>query len=298
MRTFAESDRGLLYERDARLAVLLCVLVGLIPASQQYMVRFTRANLRALEPSLSRGTEVLELRRPGFWQCIVPGILMAPAIAYGIDRDLGFYLQADYLTTIHAFQWGVGFFCTINIALSTHLSLVCAGALAKRAEAIPRIDLLDLSSLAPFARQSLQTLLVWLLMLSIFSVNAADPAGFFLPIVAMSILCLGNAVLAALRCNRTVHFRIREAKRDEKQRVNAALRGDASALSGLSLGVRSEGAGVSASDLLAYRRFVEESREWAFDTSAWLRTAFYLAIPLGSWLGGALVERALEASLR
>lgn len=298
LQTFVESSHGLLADRDARLAVSLCVLVGLFPAAQLYMVRFTQANLRALEPLLARGAEVLELPRPGFWQCILPGILLMPAIAYAVDRDVSMYFRADYLSgPIHLFQWGVGFFCTINVALSTHLTLACAGALAKRAEAIPRIDLLDLSALGPFARQSLQSLLVWLLTLSIFSVNATDP-GFFLPILAMSIVCLGNSGIALLRCNRTIHLRIQRAKRDEMARVNAALRGDRSALSGLSLGVRSEAGGLSAADLLAYRRFVDESREWALDTSAWLRTALYLAIPLGSWLGGALVERALEASLQ
>jgi hypothetical protein len=262
------------------------------------MLRFTQANLRALEPLLGRSAQPLELPRPRFWVFILPGILAMPAIAYAIDRDFSLYIQPGYLAQpTHLFQWGVGFFATINTALSIHLTLECANALARRAELIPRIDLLDLGPLAPFARQSLQTLLVWLVMLSIFSVNAAD-TGFLLPLVVISSICLTSSAAAAVRCNRTVHRRIQEEKRDELGRVNAALRGDADAQAGLSLGARGEDGALSVADLLAYRRFIEQAREWAFDSSAWLRTALVLALPLGSWLGGAIVERALDASLQ
>lgn len=293
---FAKSGRGILEERDLRLALTLCALVGLIPASQQYMLGVTQANLRALEPLLGRGAESPELPRPSFWRCILPGILAMPAIAYAIDRDLSFYFQREYFSTTHAFQWAVGWFCTVNAALTTYLTFACSRAMAARVEAIPRIDLLDLKPLSPFARQGIQTLLVWLLTLSIISVYAADP-GFLLPLIVMSILCLANSAIAAVMCNRTLHLRIQKTKRDELLLVNAALRGDVDARDGLLIAPPGEGASLSAADLLAYRRFVEESREWALDTTAWLRIALYLALPLGSWLGGALVERALEASL-
>jgi hypothetical protein len=298
MRSFAESDRGILEERDARLAVFLCVLVGFVPVSQQYMVRFTQANLRALEPLLARGPESLELPRPSFWLCILPGLLTIPAIAYGIDRDLSFYLEPEYLARpSHIFRRGVGFFVGINVALSIHLTLACASALQSRAGAIPRVDLLDLGSLYPFARQSLQTMLVWLLILWAFAVNAIDP-GFFLPLLGVSIVALGTAGVPMLRCNRAVHRRILDAKRDEMIRLNSALRGDVAAQAGLALGPPGERGPLSVADLLVYRRFIEDSREWALDTSGRVRTVLYLAIPLGSWLGAAMVERTLEASLQ
>jgi hypothetical protein len=298
LRAFSERGQGLLQERDARIAVFLCVCVGFLPASQQYMMRFTQANLRALEPLLGRNAESLQLSRPNFWVYILPGILAMPAIAYAIDRDFSIYFQRVYFAqATHLFQWSVGLFATINTALGIHLSLECASVLEKRAEAIPHIDLLDLTPLAPFARQSLQTLLVWLVMLSIFSVNAAD-RGFFVPLLMISIVCLATSATSALRCNRTIHRRIQQAKRDELARVNDALRGDSAAKRSLSLGASGEHGALSLSDLLTYRRFIEGVREWAFDTSAWMRTALYLALPLGSWLGGAIVERALDASLK
>ena len=51
-------------------------------------------------------------------------------------------------------------------------------------------------------------------------------------------------------------------------------------------------------DVLAYRDHVEAVREWPFDTAAWLRFGLYLLIPVGSWLGGALVERVIDALLK
>lgn len=50
-------------------------------------------------------------------------------------------------------------------------------------------------------------------------------------------------------------------------------------------------------DLLAYRAYVESIREWPFDAPTLLRFALFVAIPVGSWLGGALVERWLTTLL-
>jgi hypothetical protein len=38
-------------------------------------------------------------------------------------------------------------------------------------------------------------------------------------------------------------------------------------------------------------------REWPFDAPTLARFLLYVAIPLGSWIGGALAERLLGAAL-
>jgi len=38
-------------------------------------------------------------------------------------------------------------------------------------------------------------------------------------------------------------------------------------------------------------------REWPFDASTLVRFGLYLLIPLGSWAGGAFVERVIDALL-
>jgi hypothetical protein len=295
MREFVHSDRSLLHERDARLAVYLCLLVGFLPTAQYYMVRLTRANLAALDPLLRRSAQPPALPRPNLWIVTIPSVLVFPLIALSIDRDPFFYFQRFYWAEgTHWFQWAFGLFATTSTGRLGHLTITCARAVGGRADAIARIDLLDLAPFAPFARQSLQTILVWLLMLSLFAVNAVDP-GFLLPVASMTVLCGGLAAAALALCNRGIHRRIREAKQQQIATVNAALRGDLDARERIAIaGGTSE---LSVSDLFSYRRFLDDAREWAFDSSAWLRFALYLAIPLGSWLGAAVVERLLEASL-
>ena len=52
--------------------------------------------------------------------------------------------------------------------------------------------------------------------------------------------------------------------------------------------------GGRLADLLAYRSYLEEIREWPFDNPTMMRFLLYLMIPIGSWLGGALVERVVS----
>ena len=47
-------------------------------------------------------------------------------------------------------------------------------------------------------------------------------------------------------------------------------------------------------DLLARWAFVEGLSDWPLDVPTLGRFALYLLIPLGSWLGGALVERVVN----
>ena len=49
--------------------------------------------------------------------------------------------------------------------------------------------------------------------------------------------------------------------------------------------------------LLAWEARIESVREWPFDTPALVRFALFLLIPLGSWLGGAMVERVVDLVL-
>ena len=89
---------------------------------------------------------------------------------------------------------------------------------------------------------------------------------------------------------------IGEAKRAELGRVHAEIANDLSAIEASAIAKRA--GDVSLGDLLAYRDFVHSVPEWPFTAPLRLRFLLYAAIPLGSWLGGALVERALDTALR
>jgi hypothetical protein len=165
-------------------------------------------------------------------------------------------------------------------------------ALAAR---IGAIDLLDLRPLVPFARLGLSNALRVVGIAALFSFLLIDVGRYWIMVLLMAGLTIASATTALLLPVRGVHLRIRSAKLDELERVNRAIRGDAQALGGSALAERQ--AAPSLADLVAYRGLVESAREWPFDASTFRRFGLYLSIPLGSWMGAALVERLIDTLL-
>jgi hypothetical protein len=50
-------------------------------------------------------------------------------------------------------------------------------------------------------------------------------------------------------------------------------------------------------EIVAYRDVVEGVSTWPADSSTFVRFSLYLLIPLGSWAGGAMVERFIDSLL-
>jgi hypothetical protein len=157
-----------------------------------------------------------------------------------------------------------------------------------------RIDLLDPGRTTPFARRGLRSVLLFVVPFSLASLLLLAPWASYLTLVSMGIV-VAVALPALLLPVLGVHRRIRETKGEELERLRLAIGGDRQALEGSRIAAEAETARLA--DLLAYRSYVESVSEWPFDAPALLRFALYLAIPLGSWLGGALVERLLGTAL-
>jgi len=62
-------------------------------------------------------------------------------------------------------------------------------------------------------------------------------------------------------------------------------------------GTESAEAGARLPGLLAFEKRIESVAEWPFDAPTLTRFFLYVAIPLGSWIGGALIERLLGTVL-
>ena len=160
------------------------------------------------------------------------------------------------------------------------------------------IDLLDTRRLHPFGRLGVRSALYWLVGISIGSPLLVDPALsptdrlVFIPLFGVSLVV---AILALLLPVRGIQRRIRRAKEDELARIDAAIGGDDDALRATRVGSRRPAPGLA--DLIAYRGYVEEVREWPFDGSAWVRFLLFSAIPVGSWVAAAFVERGITALL-
>jgi hypothetical protein len=155
------------------------------------------------------------------------------------------------------------------------------------------IDLLNLENVYVYGRGGLRGALVWFIVLAIGALLILPGLGsglwVMLPIFIFN-LGVGLQILFAPALK--VRSLIRDVKREELARLepllrqarDAALTGDASTQGRLT-------------DLVTYKTQVESTREWSFDASTLLRFGLYLLIPVGSMVGGALVERVVDLAL-
>jgi len=90
-----------------------------------------------------------------------------------------------------------------------------------------------------------------------------------------------------------VRRRIRTVKRAELERLHGALRRERL----LEAGPETDEPRTRMADLIAYRSLVQNVHEWPFDVSTLARFLLFGALGVGSWLGGALVERLLDVVL-
>ena len=296
---FQARDAGLWDYREVRIALLVASLAGYLPTARRYVALGAQKNLEDLRPLIDSPSREFDAVRRRFGQLDARrartagalGVLIVPVTALILDRDPSLYFQRAYWGSETGFAWVVGACMAWSLGLFVYDTLAYARRFSELAGKLEGIDLLALQALAPFARQGLQSALLWLLLISLLSLNSLDLAWFS----ATAALALVGGTAALVLPVRGVHLRLRKLKQAELERVHAAMRGDPEPLAGSLLGRRAASLGLS--DLLAYRRFVESVREWPFDSPTLLRFGLYLAIPVGSWLGGAFVERLLEIAL-
>ena len=107
----------------------------------------------------------------------------------------------------------------------------------------------------------------------------------------MALAAAAAALLLPLRGARQA---IVAAKRSELDWCDAALRRARAALEcdTAPIGAR------SIADLAAWRGVVAAVHEWPLDAPTLRRFVLVLGLPIGSWLGGAFVERVVDFVLR
>ena len=167
----------------------------------------------------------------------------------------------------------------------------------KLGRAVDRVDLLDPTSFAPFVQVALRPALLIALMTGASiafhvdwrELSVAPQIALTLPV---ALLVQGLVFAFPLW---GVHTRLRDERAAELARVNAAIRGDRSALRD-SL-VAADAASLSTPEMLLYRSQVEAFPTWPFGTRALLRLALYGVIPVLGWVAAALVERVVDLAL-
>ena len=192
------------------------------------------------------------------------------------------YDVAWHRVTTVFFTWWQGCFSYVIVADSARLS--------RLSNSIRALDLLDMQPYQPLIRQGLTNALLVIGMVSVLSLLAVE-SRYWPALVGFWIVFTVLAWLGLMLPLRGIRKKFRAAKDKELEWCRQNLKVARDALKSGSGGAR------SVADTLAYRTAIEELRNWPFDNSTLVRFTLYLLIPLGSWLGGAFVERGLDLVL-
>jgi len=280
--------------RSARGAIVVSVLIAFLLAVRAYEKSADdfgplRRRLGWSEQeftALVRGERAPNSRIPWLYRGIgaVVGIAMIPASG----TDPGVLLAPGRWSPGLVWSLAANAFLFATMAGALYENLADRGADERIAAAIPLDDLLDRSLVEPFARQGLRRAFYWAGGSSIASLLFLELAevGALIAIIGITCSC---ATLAFLSPALAIRGRVAERKQGELDRVRAAiLLAKENALAGAETPGAAELPG-----LLAWETRLGEVREWPYDFDSRIRFAGLLVLAVGSWLGGALVERVL-----
>lgn len=153
------------------------------------------------------------------------------------------------------------------------------------------IDLFDIAKLDGFGRIALRGALPWLVTgtIVLLLLLGQQSSELFVPLV-VGLISSATVVFAWPMWR--VHRLIDRAKKTELARLRPAI---AEAMRVFEAdGIEDDRATTRLAALLALEARIEHVREWPLDLPTVMRFGVYLALPLGSWLGGAFVERILN----
>lgn len=218
------------------------------------------------------------------------GLLVVTSRSAGVP-----YLLSDEPWN-HDVVWALG----CNVLLFSILGRIAVGTfrhseLFARIEAsLGPVDLLRPQLLAPFARRGLRIAFLWIGGSSIASIIFVNQRFSWLTgLVLAGTLLLGT--VAFILPVRGLHLRIRTAKVAELERVRDAIDHVREALLG---GAADTTAAARMPGLLAYEHRVACVSEWPLGSPQIARFGLVIAIGLGSWLGGAVVDHLVEVFWR
>jgi hypothetical protein len=289
---------------DAWTALCLALLCWSILAINEYTRRANLAEVRALArlgvpinmerlATLEQGSTRRAHRRSlAFGLIGALGGIVFYALVYRPDGHPVGPLNMT-LTNVWFFILTVGLFAQIFRSLS--FLRTSTAAFMRDIDNGLEIDLLDIAKLDGLGRIALRGALPWLITgtIVLLLLLGQKSSEYFVPLVVG--LVASATIVFALPMLR-VHRLIDGAKRNElaklrRQTAEARLvfeRG----------GPESDAIAPRFAALLAFETRIEAAREWPLDLSTMVRFALYLALPLGSWLGGAVVERVLDILTR
>ena len=283
---------------DLRIAITQILMVAYSASAYAYLLISARRTTRDLSnvarESPQRRTAVDLAGKHPWWILVLVGtasILLigvpvtnvtTPAPVNPWDWQGWNYDVAWHRATSVFFAWWISCFCYVVVVESARLSSLSSN--------IESVDLLDMSPYRPLMRQGLTNALLVIGMASVLSLLAVESR--YVPVLVFFwIEFVVLAWIGMMLPLRGIRQKIRVAKERELDWCRRNLRTSRDALKSGS------DQGQSIAEILAYKAMIEDIRNWPFDSPTLVRFSLYLLIPLGSWLGGAFVERGLDLVL-
>jgi len=177
------------------------------------------------------------------------------------------------------FVWWLGCFSYVTVAESLRLS--------RLSDNIDSLDLLELRRYQPLVRQGLTNALLVIGTVSVLSLLGIE-SRYWLVLVGFWFIFTALALVGMMLPLRGMRRKIRAAKKKELEWCRQGLKASRDSLR---CGAAER---QSIAEFMAYKTMIEDIRNWPFDNPTLVRFTLYLLIPLGSWLGGAFVERGLD----
>jgi hypothetical protein len=208
--------------------------------------------------------------------------ITTPAPTNPWDLQLWSYDVYWHRVTTVFFLWWTACTCYVLVVESARLS--------RLSDEFDSLDLFDLAPYQPLVRQGLVNALLVIGGVSVMSLLGVE-SRYGSVLAAFWILSILLAWLGLMLPLRGIRKKIIEAKNQELDRCRRALireRDD------LKAGTDKQ---TKIGQVVAYREMINDIRNWPFDNPTLVRFALYLLIPLGSWLGGAFVERGVDVFL-
>jgi hypothetical protein len=282
--------------------IVNAVMIGFAPTVMTNTLQSVERDVRDLAPSLGASptaveAQIREVARLNPWILRLMGLGVAAVMIAFTFLDPGLWINRERPPVTHPyFIW----FLAQQILLGWLWSravvadVATARAFAQLSQQIEHVDLLDLRPLAVFARRGVRSVLYWMVGLAFFSLFWLGPYAGEMNISAF-VLLIALAAWNLWVLLRGPRRRIRAEKEAQLARIRDEIRAHQQAL--LAAGPDVGDAAARLPALLAIEARIVSVGELPFDANTVMRFALYVTLGVGSWVGGAVIERLLGAAL-
>jgi hypothetical protein len=285
--------------RDVRLAIVLCLVIGYLPAAFLHVMRNGRRTVFMLQGALDCTREECETLAASI-RLSTRGLVITGLIGLALALALPYMVPPVQPTPWSPLAWTpevawhriLGLFIFVLQVWLLYAVVTVSVRMSRIASKLRHIDLLDLTPVAPFTHLGLTNALLLIGLVSISSLMMIE-TGFGQLMLLIGGSTLVVTTLALLVPVGGVHRRIRQYKEAEIGWVNGEISKQLSAFQNSDAGRRSG----EMADLVAYLSLVERVSEWPFTTSTYTRLFFYLLIPVVFWGLGIVAEEIVQRAL-